>query len=112
MAVRWVVFLLMAVILPSCSRATPSIQLSASSKDFTASEGGSSPPDQMVTLKFEGFPGTAVQWTATADQPWLTVSPASGSQGTSGSTSLAIAVNSATQPKAWTGPTSTVGAPA
>jgi hypothetical protein len=90
----------------------PMMLLSSNVRAFTAPEGGTSPADQQVNLTNGGDPGTTLNWTATSDRPWLIVSPGSGSLGTVGSTTLTLSVNSTTQTEAWTGPTSTVGAPA
>jgi len=86
--------------------------LSSNVRTFTAPENGPSPADQQINLTNGGDPGTTLNWTATSDQPWLTVSPTSGSLGTVGSTTLTVSVNSAIQTEAWTGATSMVNVPA
>ena len=72
----------------------PSVGLSLSTVNFGAVNNGAGTftvqtPSQSVALTLNG-PGT-VTWTAVATQPWITVSPASGS----GSGSITIAVNNA-----------------
>ncbi len=57
------------------------------------------------------LPSTGATWTASSDQPWLSVVPASGTIHPRENVplSLHVAVNSA--PEAWLGPMSTVNAP-
>jgi hypothetical protein len=55
---------------------TPTIGVSPSSLSFTATVGGSSPADKTVSITNTGS-GT-LNWTASSNQTWLTISPASG----------------------------------
>ncbi len=55
---------------------SPVIDVAPSRLSFTATAGGDNPPDQ--TLNISNIGGDTLNWTATADAPWLTVSPASG----------------------------------
>src|SRR5213079_1566170 len=86
--------------------------LSSNVRLFTAHEGGPSPADQFVSLSSVGASWSGVAWTASSDQPWLSVSPGAGIQYDSGPNVLTISVNSALQTEGWTGPTSTASAPA
>lgn len=54
----------------------PALALSASSLQFASTAGAPAPPAQTITLTNSGI-GT-VNFTVIADQPWLTVAPASG----------------------------------
>jgi hypothetical protein len=54
----------------------PTIGVSPASLSFTATAGGSNPADQTISITNTGA-GT-LNWTATDDASWLTVSPASG----------------------------------
>jgi hypothetical protein len=74
---------------------------------FTAVEGGVDPSDQTISMTDTGGLGTGVTWTATSDQPWLTVTPPSGA----GSTTLTAHVDATYQLEAWLGATSTTNAP-
>lgn len=78
---------------------------------FTANEGGADPADQSISMTDTGGLGSGVTWTAASDQPWLTVSPPSGSSAPSQTTPLTVHVNATYQGEAWTGSTSTTGAP-
>lgn len=93
------------------SSSAPAIGLSSTSLSFTGNEGGRNPADQHVALKNTGDRGSILHWTATSSQPWLTVSPSSGSLGTSGDVDLKIEVNMTYQLQAWVSSTSTVNAP-
>src|SRR5438094_695793 len=57
----------------------PAIKLSATSLSFTGKFGGHNPVDQHVSLTNSGDKGSILQWTATSSEPWLTVTPSSGS---------------------------------
>src|SRR5205085_998689 len=63
----------------STAPATPSLSLSSSSLTFSGTAGGANPAGQSVTVT------TAAAWTATSNQPWLTVS--------SGSNSISVGAN-------------------
>ncbi|HZF41650.1 MAG TPA: S8 family serine peptidase, partial [Blastocatellia bacterium] len=54
----------------------PTIGVNPTSLSFTATAGGSNPANQTISITNTGA-GT-LNWTATDDAPWLTVSPASG----------------------------------
>jgi hypothetical protein len=64
----------------------PTISLSPTSLTYTATQGATNPANQTIALTNAG--GT-VNWTASDNASWLTVSPASGS----GSSTLTAAVN-------------------
>lgn len=64
-----------AVGIGACS-GTPSIGVSPTSLSFTGLEGGASPPGQTLTI--ENIGGAILNWSATDDVTWLTVSPVSG----------------------------------
>jgi hypothetical protein len=101
------------VFLPSQSMpgAPPAILLNPGTLSFTGSTGQANPPSQTVTLINEGT-GT-LNWTATSNQSWLTVSPASGSAPntlTIGVKSSTLAVGNYTGMITVTAPGSTNGA--
>ncbi len=73
----------LTVSLPSMSIDRPSVQFGASN---TGSSFATQTPGQLVRLSQNGV--GSVSWTATASQPWITVTPASGT----GSTILTIGV--------------------
>lgn len=54
----------------------PTIGVSPASLSFTATAGGSNPANQTISITNTG--GGTLDWTASDDAPWLTVSPASG----------------------------------
>jgi hypothetical protein len=54
----------------------PTIGVSPASLSFTATAGGSNPANQTINITNTG--GGTLNWTASDDAPWLTVSPASG----------------------------------
>ena len=54
----------------------PTIGVSPTSFNFTATAGGANPANQSLSITNTG--GGSLSWTASANQPWLTVSPASG----------------------------------
>jgi len=62
-----------------CAAPEPTIDLSAASFTFEANEGGSNPADQYLTVNNSGD-GT-LAWTASNNESWLTIAPASGSDG-------------------------------
>ena len=97
------------LLLPACSDefASLGIGLSSTQLTFTAIEGGPDPADQTVDLTNIGKAGSALLWTATADQPWLSVIPSSGA----GPATLSVKVDSLVHTEAWVGPMSTTGAP-
>ncbi|HXX93501.1 MAG TPA: hypothetical protein VEN81_07700, partial [Planctomycetota bacterium] len=81
------------------------------SLSFTCTEGGANPADQGIQMTDTGNLGSGITWTATSDQPWLTVSPPSGGSTPTQMSPLTVHVNATYQGEAWTGPTSTVNAP-
>jgi hypothetical protein len=54
----------------------PTIGVTPTSLSFTATAGGSNPANQTINITNTG--GGTLNWTASDDAPWLTVSPASG----------------------------------
>jgi hypothetical protein len=54
----------------------PSLSVTPSSLSFTATAGGSNPAAQPASVSNSG--GGTLTWTASANQPWITFSPASG----------------------------------
>ncbi len=56
--------------------AAPSLSMSGTGLTFTGTAGGSNPAAQTVNLGNNG--GGTLSWTASSNQSWLTVSPASG----------------------------------
>ncbi|MFN7919853.1 MAG: malectin domain-containing carbohydrate-binding protein [Bryobacteraceae bacterium] len=69
----------------------PSITLSVNSLSFGGLEGAANPPAQTVTVNTTG---ATFNWTAASDQPWLTLTPTSGS--TPGSVSVRPNIGSMT----------------
>ena len=96
-----------AFALPACGDPLSQslVTLSRSKLLFTGPEAGPSPANQ--TVQIAGKFGMAT-WTATTDQPWLTVSPASGTIRYGKNQDLTLHVELA---RGWVGSTSTVGAP-
>ena len=99
-------------VVPACNRQRTFIDLSDSSTQFSAVEAGPDPADQTVDLIGSRMSRNGpVNWTAVSDQPWLTVSPTSGSIVQHQRIPLTLHVDATVQLEQWTGPTSTVGAP-
>lgn len=98
---------------PSCRRHGHDgpISLSATALSFSSTEGGTDPADQTLTLANTGGPGSVLTWTASSSEPWLHVTPSSGSTSTSDVTTLTIHVSAAYQLESWVGTTSTATAP-
>jgi hypothetical protein len=57
----------------------PTLSVSPSSLSFSATAGGSSPAAKTLTVSNTG--GGSMDWTASDDASWMTVSPASGTNG-------------------------------
>jgi hypothetical protein len=89
----------------------PNIGLSSTTLSFACNEGGADPTVQNVSLTNNGDPGSTLIWTASTDQPWLSVNPTSGTLTTTGTETLIISVNATFQQGAWLGATSTANAP-
>jgi PKD repeat protein len=70
-----------AVIGPFTVGANPVLQLSAATLTFDAPQGGAAPPSQSITVTNGG--AGSLNWTASDNQPWLSVAPTSGAQGAS-----------------------------
>ncbi len=68
---------------------TPTIGLSATTLSFSAVQGGSNPANKTISVSNSGS-GT-LNWTATENANWLSLSPASGT----GSGTISVAVNTA-----------------
>ena len=99
------------LLIPACARSSALVGLSSSSASFTAADGGPDPADQIVSLQgARNLYLGAATWTATVDRPWLTVTPSSGLIGRGQTVPLTL--HASHLPEAWTGATSTVGAPA
>ena len=109
-----------ALLVPACGDPYPKFSfnpgyyLTASTASFSATQGGADPQDQIVRLiSPTHFRLTQSGWTATSDQPWLTVSPPSGTIVPGRRVPITLAVHlPAPQVEGWIGATSTVGAPA
>jgi hypothetical protein len=71
----------------------PALTVSSSAMTFAATSGGSNPAAQAASISNSG--GGSLSWTATSNQSWLTVSPASGSG--SGTITLQAATGSLAQ---------------
>jgi len=68
--------------------ASPTIGVSPSSMNFTATAGGSNPANQTLNISNTG--GGTLNWTATSNQSWLSIAPASGTAPSSPSVSVNI----------------------
>lgn len=69
----------------------PAMQLSATTLNFTTTA-GTNPPPQTITITNTG--GGTLSWTAgTPSQPWLTVTPSSGSDAAGGTSTPSFNVN-------------------
>jgi len=99
------------LIVPACGdpSATSALILSPSKVFFAGPVAGPDPADQQVVMTGSDnlWFGKAA-WSATSDQPWLKVSPASGTilAGQKATLTLHVGLGSG-----WNGATSTVGAP-
>ena len=67
----------------------PALAVTPGSLGFTGTQGGASPADRTVSVSNTG--GGTLQWTASDDAPWLTVSPASGTNAGTITVSASIA---------------------
>jgi hypothetical protein len=76
----------------------PILQLNPNTFEFTATEGGSNPADQILNIT-NGGSGT-INWTVAGDAPWLTLWPLSGSG--DGSVTLSVDIGGYT-PGTYTG---------
>lgn len=87
--------------------------LSPSTVSYSVAQGTGNPADQIVTLNGPiRYRNATVGWTATSDQAWLTVTPASGFFGSGQAIPLVLSVQvPAPQIEAWLGATSIVAAP-
>ena len=98
-------------LLPACGdpSSTAALILSPSKVFFTGPEAGPDPADQQVVMTGSDqlWFGQAT-WSATSDQPWLSVTPTSGSilSGKKATLTLHVGLGNG-----WKGATSTVGAP-
>ena len=68
--------------------APPAIGVSPTSLSFTATVGGGNPAAQSLSITNTG--GGTLNWTATDNQPWLSVSPASGTAPSTANVSVNI----------------------
>jgi hypothetical protein len=103
-----------ALLLPACggSASTPLFWLSGSQFAFTGTEGGTDPADQtLVFTSGERLMFQKLQWFASWDQPWLAVSPVSGTIDAGTALPLSLHVDMTAQTEGWVGATSTVNAP-
>lgn len=104
-----------AFLLPACGSSSSDVALvlvSSSQLSFTGPEAGADPADQTVVLTAqERLLHRQASWTAVTDQPWLSVTPVSGTTASGQSETLSIHVDLTMQAEGWTGPTSLVGAP-
>jgi BACON domain-containing protein len=100
-------------LIPACGTfdPLPAVLVSKAKVQFATTAGGPLPPDQTVTMTgADGLWLGEATWTATSSQPWLSVSPSSGTIRSGQKIPLTLHVSS--QGDQWTGATSTVGAPA
>ncbi len=107
--------LAVALLLPACggSRTADMFVVSPAQSSFSGTEQGPDPADQ--TLFIEGWERLMFQKTqyfVSWDQPWLTVSPLTGSIDAGQIIPLTLHVDMTSQTEGWVGATSTAGAPA
>src|SRR6185436_19137802 len=69
--------------------ASPAIGVSPTSMSFSATVGGANPASQSLSITNTG--GGTLNWTAASNQPWLNVSPGSGTAPSAASVSVNIA---------------------
>ncbi len=74
---------------PVGAPAGTNLQITPSALSFTASEGGSNPPPQNLSITRCGG-STEISWSASDDAVWLSLSPTSGTTPTSSSVSVDI----------------------
>jgi hypothetical protein len=102
------------LLLPACggSDTRVAVTFSHTSIEFAATEGGADPPDRRVGMRAgNGLLYGYLNWTATSDQPWLTISPSSGTIRSSEWIEFSLQVNARVQVEGWVKATSTLGAP-
>jgi hypothetical protein len=107
--------LAVALLLPACGgeRSADMVVVWPAQSSFSGTEQGPDPADQTLFIGGEErvmFQKT--QWFAAWDQPWLTVTPMSGTIDTGQIIPLTLHVDMTAQTEGWVGATSTVGAPA
>ena len=90
--------------------ATPAITAVPASMTFTASASGPNPAGQQIDITNSGQQYSILRWQATANKPWLQLTPSAGVISTE--TDIVDVNVILNQPEAWTGATSTTGAPA
>lgn len=93
----------------AAARGAGAIHASPDQLIFSAREGGSNPKDGTVVFWHGG--SEALAWTASSDQPWLTVEPSSGVAEAFQNVALSIHVDASYQIQGWKAVTSTVDAP-
>ena len=71
----------------------PIISLSTNSLNFSAVIGGANPASQTFTITNTGDANSTLDWTATDDAAWLTISPTSGSLGKDNSATVTVSVD-------------------
>jgi hypothetical protein len=72
----------------SAGTPTPTIGASPSSFSFSATAGGANPPSQALAISNSG--GGTLNWTASSNQSWLLVAPASGTAPSTSNVSVNI----------------------
>jgi hypothetical protein len=108
MKTRTAALLCLGLLVVAAAPTGPEISLSPASLSFSATEGGPIPADQTMILSNSGT--GILNWNLTTDQPWLTVTPTSGSLKAGKSVTLTAHINAQSQAESWT-PISTVNAP-
>lgn len=71
----------------------PTISLSPTSLTFSAVQGGANPAPQTVTITNSGPLGSTLNWSATDDAAWLSLSPTSGSLASGASQPMTVSVD-------------------
>jgi N-acetylneuraminic acid mutarotase len=108
-----------ALLIPACSDGHsvpgavggPMLTLTGGPLAFACDEGGSDPLDQTIVLSRAGDLGVPVNWTVSADQPWLSISPSSGTLAPNSSVNLTVSVDAHYQLQGWAAAPPTAGAP-
>ncbi|HEX7902139.1 MAG TPA: LamG-like jellyroll fold domain-containing protein [Planctomycetota bacterium] len=115
--VRLILALALSAVVPACGEvilgAAPSgpavLTLSQAALTFACDEGASDPASQDIVLSNTG--GESATWTVSADEPWLSVSPSTGTLPPGQSVNLTVSVDATYQLQGWDPAPPTAGAP-
>jgi hypothetical protein len=82
-----------SVTLTISTTALPIISLNKTKLSFSAVQNGNPPPNQTFTITNNGASGSTLNWSASDDATWLTLSPTSGSLISGNSADVTVSVN-------------------